>query len=165
MKAAVLYYSLTGNTRLIASAIADEADARPLEIELKEPYRARGFSKYLRGGRDSLMKRKPDIQSFDVDAQGYDLFFIGTPVWAGTYVPAVGSALDQLKLHNRKLALFCCSMGGRGRTFKALEKVLQGNKVLDRIHFVEPMHGDKAARTDEAREWARGVLSEAGRVS
>ena len=57
MKTLVVYYSLTGNTRLIAEAAARELGA---EIEeLRELKRRAGIKGFVCGGRDSLRKKSP----------------------------------------------------------------------------------------------------------
>jgi len=35
------------------------------------------------------MKEKPELKAFDKDLDKYDLIFIGTPVWAFNYTPAI----------------------------------------------------------------------------
>ncbi len=161
MKTAVIYYSLTGNTRLIAAKIADVSGGDLFPIELKKPLKQKGPWKYFRGGRDVLLKRKPPICDPGFDQDGYELLFIGTPVWAGSFVPALDTFFEQVRIAGRKVALFASSMGGSGKVFSSLEKKLVGNVIAGRIHFVEPSrHPDEEGK--RAEEWGRKIISHNG---
>ena len=50
MKNLVIYYSLEGNTKLIAENIAKKIDADILELKTKKEYHKTGFKKYFWGG-------------------------------------------------------------------------------------------------------------------
>ncbi len=161
MKTAVIYYSLTGNTRLIATRIADVAGGDLFPIELKKPLKQKGPWKYFRGGRDALLKRKSAICDPGFDQEGYELIFMGTPVWAGSFVPALDTFFEQVRITGKKVALFASSMGGSGKVFSSLEKKLEGNVIAGRIHFVEPSRNpDEEGK--KAEEWCRQILSQKG---
>ncbi|HQP91981.1 MAG TPA: flavodoxin, partial [Candidatus Omnitrophota bacterium] len=87
MKKLIVFYSLDGNTRFIARAIAESTGADMMELQPRVQPELKGFMKYLWGGRQVFMKEKPQLLSFQKNPQDYDLIFIGTPVWAFTYAP------------------------------------------------------------------------------
>ncbi|MCK5289167.1 MAG: flavodoxin, partial [Candidatus Omnitrophica bacterium] len=85
MKKIVIFYSFEGNTKLIAESIAKTIGADLLELKPKSEMQSKGFMKYVWGGKAVMMKAKPELLPMDKDIKGYDILFIGTPVWAGTY--------------------------------------------------------------------------------
>ena len=157
MKILVIYYSFEGNTRFIAETIANSINADILELKAKEEIKANDFMKYVLGGRQVVMQMKPELLSFNENPENYDLIFIGTPVWAWTFAPAVRTLLSTLKLHNKKIALFCCHGGQPGKTFDKLKAFLNGNKILGEIDFMEPLN-NKEYNSNNAREWAKEIL-------
>ncbi len=164
MKTAVLYYSLTGNVRLIAETIARNSGGDLLEVELEKPFKPKGPGKYFRGGRDVLLKRKPAILDPGFDLESYDLVFIGTPVWAGSFVPALDTFFEKNGFTGKEVAFFASSMGGSGKVFKNLEKRVEGNNVVGQIHFVEPLRNPEK-ESKRAEEWCRDILKRVGESS
>ncbi len=85
MRCAIIYYSRTGTTRKLATALAGALDADLSEIGC-ERYRP-GVLRYLRAGYDSLTGNLPPIEAPPIAADEYDLLLLGAPVW--TSYPAV----------------------------------------------------------------------------
>jgi hypothetical protein len=90
------------------------------------------------------------------------MIFIGSPVWAWSYTPAMATFFDESHLRQKKLALFCCHGGGMGGTLGNMSKRLVGNKILGSIDFVEPLRQDKEKLDEEVASWAKGMLNRAG---
>lgn len=79
MRTAIIYYSRTGTTKILADALALELGADIGEIRCVR-YRP-GALRYLLAGYDSVKGNLPPIESPVMDLAGYDLVLIGTPVW------------------------------------------------------------------------------------
>ncbi len=154
----VIYYSLDGNTRLIAEAIAKEVGADLLELKTDKEPPSRGFMKYLWGGRQVFMKQVPSLLPFAYHPLDYDFLFIGTPVWAFSYTPAVAAFFDRFPVTGKKIALFCCSGGMCGKTLVKMRRRLRGNEILADKHFVEPLRLSPEKAAGEARRWARALV-------
>ena len=134
MKILIVFYSLTGNTKKVAQAIAAAVKGEILEIKLKKPLPNRGFSKYFWGGKQVVWGESPELLPLGKNPADYDMIFLGTPVWAGDFAPAVRSFLSQAKLADKKVALFCAHGGDDpGKTFADLGKELAGNDIIGRI--------------------------------
>jgi flavodoxin len=159
-KILVAFYSLTGNTKKLAQAVAVAGGGELMEIRTKNEIPNKGFIKYWVGGRQVMKKELPELAPFGKEPNDYDLIFVGTPVWAGDLVPAVRSFLAQAKLKGKRIALFCAHGGDNpGRAFIGLEKKLAGNDIVGKIDF--KMDGIAAeTESDNLRkiaEWAKGV--------
>ncbi|MFZ2150902.1 MAG: flavodoxin [Candidatus Absconditicoccaceae bacterium] len=139
----IIFYSLDGNTKFIAEYIAFQIGADLLQLQPIKGISNIGFMKYLRGGRQVLMKNKPELQSRDIDPNDYEKIFIGTPVRAYNYAPALRTFFDKVVLKNKKIALFCCHEGGKGKTLENMEEILKGNEIIGKIDFFAPLKKDK----------------------
>ena len=129
-KTLIVYYSFEGSTRLISETIATVLDADILECKPIKDLKSKGFSKYFWGGRQVMFKKKPDLRSFEKDPENYEMIIIGTPVWAYNVTPAIRSFLSQTTLKDKKIALFCCHEGNKGKTFETMKQELINNQIL-----------------------------------
>jgi flavodoxin len=160
MKNLVVYYSLDGNTRFISELISQVTGADILELKLNEDVsKLKGFKKYFWGGRQVFTKHKPELKSFDKNPQDYNLIFIGTPVWAWRHAPAVETFFSAVSLTNKKIALFCCHGGGKGKTLAKMKDKLSGNEIVGEIDFKEPLRCNKDTNSEQAKAWAKEILN------
>jgi len=153
-KSLVIYYSFEGNTRLMAENMAQSIDADLLPLVPEKEMESKGFSKYLWGGSQVMMKQKPALMPFQVNPLDYDLILIGTPVWAWTFSPPVATLFQKVNFTNKHIALFTCHGGQNGKTFLHLKKELAGNIILGEIDFLEPLTKDKEGSIERANKWA-----------
>ena len=110
MKSLVVYYSLTGETKLVAQTIAEALSATLVEITETKP-RKLGPLIYLVGGFGAITNRRSKITPVDVDLKQYERIFVGSPIWASRPVPAVNSFVYQTDFEGRNVVSFF-SMGG-----------------------------------------------------
>lgn len=158
MKILVVYYSLTGNTKLIAQAIASELRADILEIKTEEDLiKKKRFFKYFWGGKKVVMRECPKINKINKPSNDYDLIFLGTPVWAFSFTPPIRTFLKENKISGKKIVLFCCHGGRKSKVFDNLRKELAGNKFLGEKDFLEPKN-EVEKNIKEAQNWAKEIV-------
>lgn len=109
MKSLVVYYSLTGKTRLAAQAIAEGLNATLVEIQEKRPV-AMPFV-YLSGSFRAFMNWGSKIKPLDIELKQYERVFIGSPMWAYRPAPAINSFIYQTSFEGRSVIPFF-TMGG-----------------------------------------------------
>ena len=109
MKSLVVYYSMTGKTRLVSQVIAEALNATLVEIEERRPIPIPFV--YLSGGFRALTNRGSRICPVDVDLKQYERIFIGSPIWASRPAPAVNSFIYQTNFEGRSIIPFF-TMGG-----------------------------------------------------
>ena len=86
MKTVIVYYSLDGNTKRAAEALADLTGADVCEIQPVRPIISEGkptFRVLMQGGGQVTFGLCPKIRDFPFDLAAYDRIVLGTPVWAG----------------------------------------------------------------------------------
>ncbi len=157
-KVLVVYYSLTGNTKLIAEAIAESINSDILELKPVKELDADGGSKYFWGGYQATMKIKPKLKPFDTNPLEYDLIILGTPVWAWTYTPPIHSFLSKFDLSGKDVALWTCSDGDGVRAMNKFKKALKKTNILGEIRFKAPKQRSSESSKERAANWARDIL-------
>lgn len=150
----VIYYSLEGNTKLIAETIAEAVQGELLELKPIKDVQPTGFMRYVWGGKQVIFKNKPALQPLDKNPQEYDQIFLGTPVWAGTYAPALNSFFAQVPLTGKEVALFCCYGGQPGRTYESIKKAIPQNQFIGEIGLKDPKTHEQQAQLERVRQWA-----------
>ncbi|SHK28792.1 Flavodoxin [Clostridium cavendishii DSM 21758] len=158
MKKLVVFYSLEGHTKFIAEAIAKELKCDLLELKPEKEIAKTGFKKYFWGGMSVMLKEKPALQNQIPDLKEYDSIFIGTPVWAGTYAPAVNTFLSNSIINQKKIALFASHGGGGAqKCFDKLRIALREDTILGEIDFVDSKE-DEMERIKKIKMWLDEML-------
>ncbi|MCT4617876.1 MAG: NAD(P)H-dependent oxidoreductase [Marinisporobacter sp.] len=153
MKALVVYYSLEGNTKFLAEAVAEAVGADILELKPEKDIPKKGFMRYIKGGSQVVRKKRPDLMSFDEDLSAYDFIYFGTPVWAASFAPSYNTFFDKVEVKGKKIALFCCYRGSAGSTFEHFKERLKGNEIVDTLEFKEPVKVEE--NKEKVMAWAK----------
>ncbi|MEY8001437.1 flavodoxin family protein [Clostridium sp. Mt-5] len=155
----VVYYSLEGNTKMMAETISKEIGGDTLRLETKKAISPHGVMKFIRGGGQVIFKKEPELVKYDINPEDYDVLFIGTPTWAGNFAPALRTFFSKTNLKDKKIALFNCNGGQRGKTFENMAKSLEGNEILGGIEFDVPLRNDREGNIKQAKIWSKEIIS------
>ncbi|MCJ7651245.1 MAG: flavodoxin [Candidatus Lokiarchaeota archaeon] len=158
-KILIVYYSLTGNTHLIAEAIKEQTGA---DIERLKPIKdlnSESGTRFFWGGMHAKMKQKPKLEPLKYDPNEYDLIFLGTPVWAWTLTPPIRSYLESNDLSSKALAIWNCAGGNGIKAMERLKKKLQNVKIAGEKTFTEPLANDPDEQIKRAKEWAAEIIN------
>jgi flavodoxin len=126
MKALVVYYSRTGNTKFIAETLAKDLNCDIEEIvdNKKRSGVVGSASAYFRP------KATTTIKEMKNDPKDYDIVIIGTPIWWYTSTPAVNEFLNKYKQQIKKAAFFyTCGADRNHTTIPDMEKLLDKRPV------------------------------------
>jgi flavodoxin len=122
MKALVVYYSRTANTRKIALKLAKMFDAEIEEIH--DNVDRRGLLGYLRSASAGWFGGETLISRSKFDPSLFDIVIIGTPIWRFSVSEPVK---QYIKMHAAKFktVAFFCTMGGTGdmRAFRQMQNL------------------------------------------
>ena len=163
MKTAVVYYSLSGNTKDTARKIAAEISADLIPLEAEKAYPDSGFRKFYWGGKSAVMGEMPTLKPYDCDASAYDLIVFGTPVWAGTFNPCIRSFIHENRdvLKDKTFAVFCCHSGGGGeKACRKLREYLGIEKWKAEMSLIDPKDRPKQEDEMQIREFCGKIQEE-----
>ena len=158
MKTLIIYYSLDGNTHMIAEEIKNSINADILRLKPVHDINKKGLFKILSGGKQVLRNEKPALEAFDINPEEYDLIFIGTPVWAGTFAPALNTFLSETAVKNKNIVLFCCSRGGEGKVFIKLRDILRENNIIGEMEFLSPAKSNPNEVNIKVKTWVDDII-------
>lgn len=122
---AVVYYSLTGNTKEAAEYIAAKLGADIIRLNTVKKMPTEGGKMFLIGGTQATMGLKPKLEPVSADFAAYDEIILGTPIWAGKNAAAINSFLQDGSIRNKVCGVFTLSGGGdNDRCLATLKKRL-----------------------------------------
>ena len=115
-KVAVVYFSATGTTKTVAEYIKDAANADIFEIVPKERYSSEDLNWNDNNSRSTKEQNdknsRPEIANI-IDVSGYDVIFIGYPIWWGDTPRIIQTFMESHELSGKTMIPFCTS-GGSG---------------------------------------------------
>lgn len=135
-KKLVAYFSATGTTAEKAKAFAGAAGLDSYEIKPVTPYTKADLN-YLnplsRSTKEmKLDGRHPEIVTGDIDISGYDVIFIGYPVWWYVAPTVINSFLEAYDFSGKKIVLFATSGGsGLGKSALKLKPSAPASEIVD----------------------------------
>lgn len=137
MKAIVIYYSYSGNTKNIALHIAEALNADTAVIDTVKAYEG-DYDAVVEQGHDEIRKGfRPPIKPINVDMSQYDTIILGTPVWWYTFAPAVKTFIESNNLTGKTIYPFATNGGWLGHTLKDIAVECKGASVKEGLdlHF------------------------------
>lgn len=143
MRAAIAYYSKTGNNETLAHAVHQKLASRGIATDLVRIEPVRNVSPAL-GAVKAALKWTTRLKETH-DFTGYDALVMCSPIWAAHMSPAIrellmtAGGLPGMRVFN----MHCC-MGDPGRTREEIAEMLeaQGAIVLGSRHICDAELGD-----------------------
>lgn len=158
MKILIIYFSLSGHTKWAAEVIAAAGGGELLEIKTAKQLPGGKLTRHFWGGKQVFTGEKPEILPLAKNVGDYDFIFIGTPVWAFSYAPALKTFFEHVKVSGKKIALFLTCDGMPGKTLINMKKALTGNEIAGELSLVSPFK-NKSANQDKINVWARQLIN------
>ena len=156
MRVAIVYHSLSGNTRrvaeLLAGRLAGTADADLIEVRDQRQYST--LTAYTTGAPRAMRGEVAEVEPAVIDVTGYDVIVLGTPVWALAPTPAARGAAAALRnAEGKEAVVYATSGGGPSSAAETLAGVLaaRGLRVRGTAQF-ERTHLDDEAPMDALAE-------------
>lgn len=137
-KAAVVFYSWSGNTREFARAIGEATGADVFELEPKTKYSDNYGVVVKQAKRELEEQYKPPLNSIP-DVSKYTAVFLGTPNWWGTMSSPVRTFVASGALDGKRVIPFITHRAAAGEIFR---------RILKR----------RARNPKSQREWLSGAI-------
>ena len=143
-KVLVVYFTRTGNTRVIAQQIRRALRADIVEIAPAAPYPEDYEATVSQAQRERDAGYQPPLAGTVSNISAYGIVFLGFPIWGETVPPVIRSFLAQHDLTGKTLVPFITHGGyGQGRSISIVRQLAPRARVLD--PFV--MEADQERRT------------------
>ncbi len=138
MRYLIAYYTLTGNTELIARTIATELGAEIEQINTEKPINISDFTKFSLSNislmHSIISRKKMKINQPAYNVQDFDRIIIATPVWMNNSAPAVNSYIDCQNFMNKDVVLIAtiAEKGNAQNTLSVMNSAIRkrGGKVI-----------------------------------
>jgi flavodoxin len=155
----VVFYSLDGNCAFVAEEIKAQLNADLIQLQTKDEKKRGKVGKMFWGCAMVFSKKKPPLNPYSFDSSAYDLIILGAPVWAGNPAPPIKTFLSETNLSGKKLAIFVCHAGGKGKSLETFKALLSGNNIAAEADFQIPAKGKSEASKQKIADWVKGFKS------
>lgn len=156
MNALVAYFSASGTTAKAAKALAKAAGAELYEIKPAISYTSADLNWMDKRSRSSVemndKQSRPALADTDAPVAGYDVIFLGFPIWWYTAPTIINTFLESYDFSGKTIVLFATSGGsGLGKSAVSLRASVPGARIVDgRL-----LNGRLNA--DELKTWVSGL--------
>lgn len=152
----VVYFSATGNTEGIAQHLQAILDAELYEIVPAEPYSDDDLNYSVSDCRANQEQNDPDarpaIDGSVENMDGYDVIFLGYPIWWGEAPKIISTFLESYNLAGKTIVPFCTSgSSGIGSSAEHLAALAGSATWLEGARF------DPGASHEEVAAWVDGL--------
>lgn len=151
-------YIQKGNTEIIAEMIAEETHGTLFHIVTATPYPA-DYNECIEQAKTEMNTHaRPAIQG-DVQAEDYDVIFLGYPNWWGEVPMAVYTFIEKHDWQGKTVIPFCTHEGsGLGSTESKLKRACQGSSFLPGL-AVQGSTAQKHQKTAEqsVKNWLKSL--------
>ena len=156
MNALVAYFSATGTTAKAAKALANAVDGELYEIKPAVPYTDADLNWMDKASRSSVEMKdthsRPALADTDAPVAGYDVIFLGFPVWWYVAPTILNTFLEAYDFTGKSIVLFATSgSSGLGKAAEGLQSSAPGAKIVDGRMLNGSL--DEA----ELKAWAEGL--------
>lgn len=132
-KVLVVYYSLEGHCQRIAQYLAKTYGFDILALQPVKDLDPNSASKHWMGRFQVLFNQTVPLTNLPDTVGQYDLVLLGTPVWMGTYAPALQSFIAEVPLEGKQVALFTTYEKDAGDVFVKLQERLPSAEIVGEI--------------------------------
>ena len=159
MKAAIIFYSFSGNTRKAAQFIQSKLQGKNIEADLIDLQLKEDVRSFFKQCQHAFFKKLPEIEQAKVDLSSYDYVIFASPVWAFTIAPALRTYFSKISsLANKKSGCFVTygSGSGSGKALKELEEIIRekGGQIM----FSKKFSGFRTKNNDYLDEQFQTLL-------
>ena len=151
----VVYFSHSGNTRVIANQIHEKVGGDIFEIVTVNPYPMDYDAVVDQAKQEQEDNYRPELATKVENMDSYDVVFIGYPNWWGTMPMPVFTFLEEYDFSGKTIIPFCTHEGsGLGRSVEDITKLCPQSTILDGL----AIRGSSVENSqDEVSEWLREI--------
>lgn len=154
-KVLVVYYSRSGNTRNMANQIHGLVGGDIVELQTVNPYPTEYRATTEQARRELDSGYKPPLTTKIANLASYDVVFVGSPSWWGTFAAPVKTFLADSDLSGKTLIPFITHEGsGLGRAPADMAKLCPTSTVLEGLAV---RGGSVKTAREDVEYWLRKI--------
>ena len=139
-------YINKGNTEYIAEYVRDLTNADMFKVEPLVPY-SKEYEICIKEAKDRV--GNAPIKNNLSDISNYEVIYIMSPVYWGTYAPEVETAIKDLDFTGKTVRVVTTHEGsGLGNIINDLKRICVGANILDSIAIVGSQAKDSKSRIE-----------------
>lgn len=127
-KTLIVYYTYTGNTKIIASQIKQQLNCDMLELQPVVPFSS-DYQTVVDEWQNNSIKAEVKIKDLNINLQDYDNIILCSPIWWYTITPVVMTFLKQNDLSNKTIYPVLTSAGWFGHAVEDIKKLAPQSKI------------------------------------
>jgi len=148
VKTLIAYYSHSGNTKSAAEKIQAVTGGDLFEIKPAHAY-PNDYNTLVNLAKDEKQKDTRVELVDNGNVSGYDVIYLGTPVWWYTMATPVRTFLRENNFSGKTIVPFCThGGGGASNTYSDMQKLAPGAQVKEGF----TSYGDSASTAD-VKKW------------
>lgn len=154
-KTLVVYYSHSGNTRVVAEQIAKDTGGDIFEIVPVKAYPEEYRTLTDQAKKEINENHKPAIKGKVADISQYDVIIVGSPCWWSTIAPPVATFLSSYDLSGTTVVPFMTHGGsGMGHSEADIKKLCPKSTLLEGL----PVSGNAVNNSQgDVSAWLRKI--------
>lgn len=156
MRILIIYFSLSGNTKKLSTALSKHLNCDLEEITVKRKLKKCNFFKKLR----IVFNKNPELEEIKSNFDDYDMIFLGTPVWGGSAPFAVKKFLSVFKdkINEKKVNVFFVAGADKGNIENIVKSYLPNiSYFIDFTHVKTTLESS----TKKLIEWTDKCINQA----
>ncbi len=153
MKNLIVYYSYEGNTEELVKGMQKSLHADVLKLIPKKEKKTKSIFRFVWGGIQVYMTKKPALEEYTCDLSKYDNIIIACPCWYGTYAPPINTFLKENYFQNKNIYLLVCNGGNLRNTWKNYEEALKGNNIISKLDLIYPIKNGISKAVEKTNNW------------
>jgi len=136
MRAGIVYYSRTGNTKKVAELISKQLKKEKIDVDLIKINHAKKPN-FFKAGHAAIKQKDLPMTNTNFDLKKYDMLLVGAPIWAGKPAPFIKTFMNKVEgIEGKKAAVFLTCNSAPNKYVKAVEIISRdleniGVKTID----------------------------------
>lgn len=148
----IAFYSHSGNTKSVAEKIKEITGGDLFEIKTNHEYPKNYTDIINQAKHEKEQDFKPELTE-KIDISGYDIIFVGSPVWWYTFASPLRTFLSENDFSGKTIMPFCThGGGGASNTYPDIKKLCPDADVKAGFDSYE-----NSAKESDIQDWINSI--------
>lgn len=126
----IIYFSKSGNTRIVAESLKELTGADVFEIEPVNAYPSSYTLTVIRSRLEDMFKKDIKVKGYMDSIDDYDIIYLAFPIWAATFPRVIRQQLEKLDFNGKTVRIVAThGNGGFGKSRKDIREICKGARI------------------------------------